>query len=149
MAVQRGPPAGTVRRVPPRGTETNITSTTLPPVVRPSEFEEIVVAHLDGRATDEEIALLERRRDDWVQVLWRLLDRADRVIEDAKRSVRGPARNSIIEDFDREAYRIDEVLTQLIGPPSEDELDPRPDQQRPRRQQPQQPRSRRRPSSPG
>ncbi len=139
MAVQRGPPAGTVRRVPPRGTETNITSTTLPPVVRPSEFEEIVVAHLDGRATDEEIALLERRRDDWVQVLWRLLDRADRVIEDTKRSVRGPARNSIIEDFDREAYRIDEVLTQLIGPPSEDELDPRPDQQRPRRQQPQQP----------
>src|SRR3546814_9648213 len=31
---------------------------------------------------------------------------------------------AIIEDFDREAYRIDEVLTELLGPPSEDELVP-------------------------
>ncbi len=69
-------------------------------------------------------AVLERFRTDWVRVLYRLLDHADRVIEDTKRQVRGPERAPIIEDFDREAYRIDEVLTELLGPPSEDEVAP-------------------------
>ena len=68
--------------------------------------------------------MLDRFRDDWVRVLYRFLDRVDRVIEDTRRSVRGPERIAIIEDFDREAYRIDEVLTELLGPPAEDELQP-------------------------
>jgi len=89
-----------------------------------------VQAHLDGRETELDRAVLERFRDDWVRVLYRLLDRADRVIEETRRTVRGPERLSIIEDFDREAYRIDEVLTELLGPPSEDELEP--DGRRPR-----------------
>ena len=79
-------------------------------------------AHLDGRETEQDRAVLERFRDDWVRVLYRFLDRADRVIEETRRTVRGPERIPIIEDFDREAYRIDEVLTELLGPPSEDEL---------------------------
>jgi len=83
-----------------------------------------VQAHLDGRETERDRAVLERFRDDWVRVLYRFLDRADRIIEETRRTVRGPERFPIIEDFDREAYRIDEVLTELLGPPTEDELEP-------------------------
>ncbi len=104
----------------------------------PSDFEAIVQDHLDGRASDEQRAILERFRADWVRVLYRLLDNADRVIEETKRQVRGPERTLIVEDFDREAFRIDEVLTELIGPPREDEVIP--DGQRPRpKSSPQQP----------
>ena len=81
-------------------------------------------AHLDERATDDQVAILERFPTDWVRVLYRLLDRADGVIEDARRTAPRRERSVIIEDFDREAYRIDEVITSLIGPPSEDELLP-------------------------
>lgn len=88
----------------------------------PGDFETIVQAHLDGRATDEQTALLHRFETDWVRVLYRFLDRADRVIEETKRSVRTPERFVIIEDFDREAHRIDAVITELVGPPSEDEV---------------------------
>ena len=109
----------------------------------PVDFEDIVQAHLDERATDEQNALLHRFEKDWVRVLYRFLDRADRVIEDTKRSVRGPERFAIIEDFDREAYRIDEVLTQLVGEPTEDELagpgQRRQQQQPPPQQQPDEP----------
>ena len=94
------------------------------PAVLPRDFEHIVQAHLDGRETERDRAVLDRFRTDWVRVLYRLLDRADRVIEETRRTVRGPERTAIIEDFDREAYRIDEVLTELLGPPSEDELQP-------------------------
>ena len=111
----------------------------------PVDFEDIVQAHLDERATDEQQALLHRFEKDWVRVLYRFLDRADRVIEDTKRSVRGPERFAIIEDFDREAYRIDEVLTQLVGEPTEDEL-AGPGQ---RRQQQQQPPPQQQPDEPG
>jgi len=83
-----------------------------------------VQAHLDGRESSQDRATLERFRQDWVRVLYRLLDRADRVIEDTRRNVRGPERFPIIDDFDREAYRIDDVLTELLGPPTEDELEP-------------------------
>jgi hypothetical protein len=98
-----------------------------------------VQAHLDGRATDHERAVLERFRADWVRVLYRFLDRADRVIEDTRRRVRGPERTVIIEDFDREAYRIDEVLTELVGPPTEDELEPDAARRQKGRPQPPQP----------
>ncbi|HEY1118091.1 MAG TPA: hypothetical protein VGE43_10335, partial [Acidimicrobiales bacterium] len=94
------------------------------PAALPRDFEDIVQAHLDGRETPWQRAVLDRFRHDWVRVLYRFLDRADRVIEETRRNVRGPERMAIIEDFDREAYRIDEVLTELLGPPSEDELVP-------------------------
>ncbi|MFP5577265.1 MAG: SNF2-related protein [Acidimicrobiia bacterium] len=94
------------------------------PAALPRDFEDIVQAHLDGRETPWQRAVLDRFRHDWVRVLYRFLDRADRVIDDTRRNVRGPERMAIIEDFDREAYRIDEVLTELLGPPSEDELVP-------------------------
>jgi len=83
-----------------------------------------VQAHLDGRETERDRAVLERFRQDWVRVLYRLLDRADRIIDETRRTVRGPERFVIIDDFDREAHRIDDVLTELLGPPSEDELEP-------------------------
>ncbi len=111
-------------------TERRISQTTAPsaptdlPSVLPRDFEDVVLRHLDGRASDHDVAVLERFRDDWVRVLWRRLDHADRVIDDTRKRVRGPERFPIIEDFDREAYRIDEVLTALVGPAAETELQP-------------------------
>src|SRR3546814_4283480 len=84
----------------------------------------MVQPHLDGRESPCQRAVLDLFRQDGGRVLYRFLDRADRVIEDTRRNIRGPERMAIIEDFDREAYRIDEVLTELLGPPSEDELVP-------------------------
>ena len=90
---------GAGRRCPHR-TESTITSTTLSPeavpAVLPRDFEDIVQAHLDGRETDRDRAVLEHFRTDWVRVLHRLLDRADRVIEETRRTVRGPERAAII-----------------------------------------------------
>jgi hypothetical protein len=133
--LERGAWVGTSRRRPHR-TENTITSTTLSPeavpTVLPRDFEDIVQAHLDGRETAHDRAVLDRFRDDWVRVLYRFLDRADRVIEDTRRTVRGPERMAIIEDFDREAYRIDEVLTELVGEPTEDELQPDGAQRKPK-----------------
>ena len=91
----------------------------------PADFDRLVQAHLDGTASGDDVVVLQRFRDDWIRVLWRLLDRADQVIDDARRNLRGPERYLVIDDFDREAFRVDEVLTELLGPPTEDELDPR------------------------
>ncbi|MDZ7673519.1 MAG: DEAD/DEAH box helicase [Acidimicrobiales bacterium] len=120
-----------------RETEKAITTTSPPPAILPRDFEDLVQAHLDGRATDDDVKTLEHFPTDWVRVLYRFLDQADRVIEDAKRSVPAPAKNSIVEDFDREAHRIDEVLTELLGPPKEEET--LPPGQRPRQPKSQQP----------
>ncbi len=125
--------------IPPRERSSTITITTVPPAVLPRDFEDVVQRHLDGRATEEDVVVLERFRDDWIRVLWRSLDRADRVIEHARRTLPLPERTSVVEDFDREAYRIDEVLTELCGPPTEDELDPAGAQRRRTQQAPQRP----------
>ena len=101
----------------------------------PSDFEQIVQDHLDGRHTDAQLETLQAFPTDWVRVLYRFLDRADQVIAETKSKYRGPERAVIIEDFDREAYRIDEVLTSLIGPPAEDEV--LPEGQRPKPRPPQ------------
>ena len=50
--------------------------------------------------------------------------------------MRAPEKFAVIDDFDREAYRIDEVLTELVGPPSEDELLPPGQRGKSRRPQP-------------
>lgn len=97
--------------------ENPITTTELP-----YSLDEIAQAHLDGLATPAQTRVLESDTRAWAESLWRLLDQADAALARARREVRGPERANVLNDLDDECYRIDEALTALIGPPSEDEL---------------------------
>ena len=71
-------------------------------MLTPSQVDDLAQAHLDGRATDAEIQLLEANRDAWVGSLWRLLDRAEEALASARRSVKGAARAVVLTDLDEE-----------------------------------------------
>ena len=93
-------------------------------MLSPSLLDDLAQAHLDGRATDAEIRLLETNRDAWIGSLWRLLDRAEESLASARRTVKGAARAVVLSDLDEECFKIDAQLTTLTGPPREDELAP-------------------------
>ena len=88
------------------------------------ELDELAQAHLDGRATKAQVKVLEADKAAWADALWRLLDSTDAALERARKTVRGPERANILNDLDTECFRIDEALTELIGPPTEDQLTP-------------------------
>lgn len=112
--------------------EENAVSITSPPTALMSaEFERVVHAHLDGRASDDQVAFLEANRSAWVMTLFRLLDDNDEAFNRAKRRYRGATRSLVLDDLDAESDRIDQVLTELIGPPPE----PKKKQQQPQQQQ--------------
>ncbi len=96
----------------------------IPTTLTPRTLEDLAQAHVDGRATAEQLALLEADKDAWVAALWRLLDYADDTLEHARKTVRGPERANILNDLDEECFRIDAALTALIGPPKDEELVP-------------------------
>ncbi len=77
----------------------------------------MVQSHLDGLASDAEIAELKLRPQAWVQELWRLLDRADRAIDEVHESARGPFRSRVLSDFEAEYNAIDAAISGLIGAP--------------------------------
>ncbi len=87
--------------------------------VSPSEFVEVVQAHLDDRASDEQMALLEGNRKAWASALLRLLDDAVIAIDRVNQTLQGAERSLVVADFEHERKRIDEVLTGLIGPAKE------------------------------
>ena len=91
-----------------------------------ADLDEIAQANLDGLATPAQRKMLESDPKGWATSLWRLLDDADAALERARRTVRGPERANVLNDLDDECYRIDEALTALLGPPSDDELTPAP-----------------------
>ncbi|MDH3294318.1 MAG: DEAD/DEAH box helicase [Acidimicrobiia bacterium] len=93
-----------------------MTAATLP--VSSSEFFDVVQAHLDGLASDYEVALLRSHEKSWVAALLRLLDDASLAIDRANRDLKGSERALVVADFEREWKRIDEVLTELVGPNS-------------------------------
>ena len=91
-----------------------------PPVVphAPVGFSDVVQAHVDGVATEYDTATLEAYRSHWIAELLRLLDDAEADLEDARRGVRGRERAMVLADLDAEAARIDDALTQIVGPPT-------------------------------
>ena len=93
-------------------------------MLRPSQFDELAQAHLDGRATPEQIHVLESNREAWVGSLWRLLDQAEEALASARRTVKGAARAHVLNDLDEDCFKIDAQLTALTGPPRDDELAP-------------------------
>ena len=85
------------------------------PVV-PDNLSDLVQDHLDGVLEPENLAQLEAVRPAWIEMLYRKLDDAEWAIDRANKRLRGSERTLVVADFDAEAKRIDEVLTELVGP---------------------------------
>ncbi|MBG02174.1 MAG: hypothetical protein CL470_07885 [Acidimicrobiaceae bacterium] len=66
--------------------------------------------------TQDELALLHKHRDLWIECLFKYLEITDRAIANARKSFRGSERRTILEDLNNEADRIDSILTDLLGP---------------------------------
>ena len=81
-----------------------------------SDFFDVVQAHLDGVATADDMVLLNTHERSWVSALLRLLDDASMAIDRANRELKGHERSLVVADFEREWQRIDDVLTELVGP---------------------------------
>lgn len=84
--------------------------------VSTEDFLELVQAHLDGQSTDANNTLLQEHTQAWVAALLRMLDSTDLAIDRIERSLRGPERTMVLADLESEYRRIDEVLTELVGP---------------------------------
>lgn len=78
----------------------------------------MVQDHLDGVASDADLKLLKSHQAAWVPALLRLLDTVDISIDRVDRTLKGPERAMVLADLETEYQRIDEVLTELIGPPT-------------------------------
>ncbi len=102
----------------PVSTKTAVETPSFVHALVPTELDLVVQAHVDGRATSEQIALLEANKAAWIASLWRLLDAAEARLERARREYRGPLRSTVLTDLDEDCYRVDDMLTALIGPPT-------------------------------
>ena len=69
--------------------------------------------------TQDELALLHEHRNLWVESLFKSLELTDRAIANARKAYRGSERRTVLEDLNSEADRIDNVLTELLGPAPE------------------------------
>jgi len=85
--------------------------------VSPFEIKRLVQAHIDGLATDDEVATLKANENEWARALFRLLDDAEDRFDDAQQAEKGPGRGNVLGDLDAECDRIDDALTALLGPP--------------------------------
>ena len=107
--------------------ERSISTTTLTSqVIEPRAFRSAVLAHVDERATDDQLQLLETNDTLWVATLFRLLEDGERALEDARQREKGPGRENVLTDFDGYCDRIDDVITERIGPPSYASSEPPP-----------------------
>ena len=76
-------------------------------------FRQLVQAHLDGLASEADVALLSERVDDWVYALEGLLDDAEEALRRVRANVTGPERELVIADFTDEVVRIQRQLVAL------------------------------------
>ncbi len=113
-------------------TEIPITTSTVQrsaePTPAPSyrEIQRLAQAHLDGVAQPEEVEILLANERAWVAVLVRMLDDAEQALEDIGQRLRGPERAVVLADFESEVRRIDDLLTELVGPPADAPANARP-----------------------
>ncbi len=92
--------------------------------ISPEAFADLVQAHVDGRASDDDLAVLQSHPKAWAAALLRLLDTIDLTIERLEKTLRGRERSMVLADFEAEYQRVDELLTELIGPPTSRKADP-------------------------
>ncbi|MCE2511532.1 MAG: DEAD/DEAH box helicase [Acidimicrobiia bacterium] len=96
---------------------TTATATLDPHLALSKDFAEAVRRHVDGLASDADLALLEANTRLWVRALYRLLDDVAESIDAVRASVRGHQRAVIVADLEEDYRAIDAVLTTLAGPP--------------------------------
>ena len=82
-----------------------------------ADFAEAVRRHVDGLASDADLALLEANTRLWVRALYRLLDDVAESIDAVRATVKGHQRALIVADLENDYRAIDAVLTRLAGPP--------------------------------
>ncbi len=82
-----------------------------------ADFAEAVRRHVDGLASDADLALLEANTRLWVRALYRLLDDVAESIDSVRATVRGHQRALIVADLENDYRAIDAVLMKLAGPP--------------------------------
>ena len=82
-----------------------------------ADFAEAVRRHVDGLASDADLALLEANTRLWVRALYRLLDDVAESVDAIRATVRGHQRAVIVADLEEDYRAIDAVLTTLAGPP--------------------------------
>ena len=71
----------------------------------PARFDFAIEAHAAGEASASELALLESQPDEWRAGLRRLLSETEAQLA-AVRTLKGPDRNQVIADFERERGRL-------------------------------------------
>ena len=96
---------------------TTATATLDPHLALSTDFAEVVRRHVDGSASDADLALLEANTRLWVRALYRLLDDVAESIDSVRATVRGHPRALIVADLEEDYRSIDAVLTTLAGPP--------------------------------
>src|SRR5688572_3792163 len=79
------------------------------------DFRRLVQAHVDGVATDGDIAVLSQREDDWIEALEDMLDDIEERLDRVRRSVHGPERDLVIPDLEADYWRIDGLLVEITG----------------------------------
>ncbi len=84
--------------------------------VSQDEFLAVVQSHLDGTSDEADLELLKANEKPWIAALLRLLDSAEMALDRVGREVKGAERALVLADFESEYARIDEVLTELVGP---------------------------------
>ncbi|HSG78731.1 MAG TPA: hypothetical protein VLD62_04050, partial [Acidimicrobiia bacterium] len=125
MVARTGDPPGWARdvlgsRIPrARPEEIAVAIVTEATILSPASIDRLVQRHLDECATTEDIEFLTANRALWIESLFRLLDEAEEAIERARSELRGPERRVVLDDLDAEADRIDEVISDLVGPAPE------------------------------
>ena len=82
-----------------------------------ADFAQVVRRHVDGLASDADLALLEANTRLWVRALYRLLDDVAESIDGVRATVRGHRRALIVADLEDDYGAIDAVLAKLVGPP--------------------------------
>ena len=82
-----------------------------------ADFAQVVRRHVDGLASDADLALLEANTRLWVRALYRLLDDVAESIDGVRATVRGHQRALIVADLEDDYGAIDAVLAKLVGPP--------------------------------
>lgn len=83
--------------------------------------------HLDEITTPDELAFLDEHRTLWIEDLFKYLELTERAIANARKSYRGAERRTVLDDLNKEADRINTVLTEILGPTPESDttLEPR------------------------
>jgi len=113
------------KRTKERAISTDTLTRSLPPV----EVQRLAQAQLDGLASDDDLAVLEAREDEWIAALETLRRGVQATIQRVAQQVRGPERSLVLSDFEEERQRIDDMLVELTGqeaqPPPRDEGTPR------------------------